>query len=218
IPSPEDGLFSRFLYYAFAVEPIWRDVSPGENEFNLNDYFEGLSDKVLELVEYLERFPTTVLLSQDQWDLHHHVFSQILTRTTAFFGQDAKASVFRLGNIAFRIAMVFTALRKFQEEGMSQKCRCHDYDFMNAMGLVETYLEHAIFLYEKLPSETRTMFNHSINPKKALFDELPKEFKRKEAVDKAIKYGISSRTVDRLLNQLTGSSLKQSTYGHYKKI
>jgi hypothetical protein len=42
ISSAEDGLFSRFIFYTFKVNPEWRDVSP-KNANNLTIFFNVLS-------------------------------------------------------------------------------------------------------------------------------------------------------------------------------
>jgi len=37
IATAEDGLFSRFIFYAYKVEQLWRDVSPYANNINLTE-------------------------------------------------------------------------------------------------------------------------------------------------------------------------------------
>jgi hypothetical protein len=66
IASAEDGLFSRFIFYAYKVEQQWRDVSPFASSINLTVHFNTLSDQVFQLIQFLKQYPTTIELTQQQ--------------------------------------------------------------------------------------------------------------------------------------------------------
>ena len=68
IPSPEDGLFSRFLFYVFSTDMDWRDVSADEQKIDLIGFYQELSNEVLEMVEWLERL----------WILHYQDLKNVL--------------------------------------------------------------------------------------------------------------------------------------------
>ena len=55
IASSEDGLFSRFMFYAFKVDQKWKDVSPNANNINLTEHFKTLSLSVFKMVLFLQR-------------------------------------------------------------------------------------------------------------------------------------------------------------------
>jgi hypothetical protein len=74
-----------------------------------------------------------------------------LQETNAFFGTESLSSIKRLGAILFRIAMTLTACRRFENADASPTVTCDDADFQAASLLVEAYLQHALFLFEKLP-------------------------------------------------------------------
>jgi hypothetical protein len=67
ISSSEDGLFSRFIFYAFKVEQKWKDVSPNANNISLTEHFKILSGKVFNMVQFLQREETIVTLTTEQW-------------------------------------------------------------------------------------------------------------------------------------------------------
>lgn len=69
IASSEDGLFSRFLFYAFKVEQRWKDVSPNANNINLTEHFKVLSGRVFNMVQFLQREETIIELTTEQWQL-----------------------------------------------------------------------------------------------------------------------------------------------------
>jgi len=63
ISSSEDGLFSRFMFYAFKVEQKWKDVSSKANNINLTEHFKTLSLTVFKMVLFLQREETIVELT-----------------------------------------------------------------------------------------------------------------------------------------------------------
>jgi hypothetical protein len=52
IASAEDGLFSRFLFYAFKNEIVWQDPSPHSHSIVYNDHFDALSQTVMDLIGF----------------------------------------------------------------------------------------------------------------------------------------------------------------------
>jgi len=97
IASAEDGLFSRFLFYAFKNEIIWQDPSPRPSGIVYNDHFEALSNEVLKIVDFLNQYPTEVFLTKNQWAKLNKVFLDKLKNVVIFTGEDAASVVFRLG-------------------------------------------------------------------------------------------------------------------------
>ncbi|MDO9580751.1 MAG: DUF3987 domain-containing protein [Bacteroidales bacterium] len=139
IATAEDGLFSRFIFYAYKVEQLWRDVSPYANNINLTEHFNNLSEQVYELILFLNQSPAEVELSQQQWQNLNNTCSQWLQDVTTFTGDDAGSIVKRLGLVLYRIAMIFTALRKFENGDASEKVICTDLDFNSALKLADIF-------------------------------------------------------------------------------
>lgn len=219
IPSVEDGLFSRFLFYCYAVQPNWRDVSPATGGINLTEHFAKLSERTLEITRFTSENPVLFQLTPGQWQNLNERFTRLLQETNAFFGTESLSSIKRLGAILFRIAMTLTACRRFENADASQTATCEDVDFQAAYLLVEAYLQHALFLFEKLPREAVSAFNQLPNHKRELFKKLPPQFQRKEAVQLGESLGMSESTVDRFLKMLTEAGwLVQQEYGSYDKV
>ena len=68
IPNAEDGLFSRFVFYAFNSEVKWRDVSTSLDEPNQKEIFKERGEEVLRIVDWLLEHPTQVGLTLEQWE------------------------------------------------------------------------------------------------------------------------------------------------------
>jgi len=218
IASAEDGLFSRFMFYAFKVEQQWRDVSPYASNINLTEHFNGLSEQVFELIMFLNQSPASVELSQQQWQNLNSICSRWLNEVTTFAGDDAGSIVKRLGLVLFRMAMIFTALRKWENGDAADKVICTDTDFDTAVNLADLYLQHSLLMFHNLPKQNENGVFRSGDNKRKFFDALPSDFKRAEAIELGKKYKLATRSVDNLLKELTGKYLSQPQYGCYSKL
>jgi hypothetical protein len=72
-------------------------------------------------------------------------------------------------------------------------------------------------LLEKLPKTGTAAFNNLPNNKRLFIENLPPEFRRKDAVEVGERYGLSWATVGRILETLTGSYFDCAQYGVYSK-
>jgi len=216
IKSADDGLFSRFIFYTFRVKPLWRDVSP-YGKVNLTDYFKILSEDVKRMVDFLSLYPTTFHLTLEQWQFLNSHFDLWLREVSVFFSEDASSTVKRLALIVFRIAMILSAIRKFENGVIDDEIYCSDCDFHSAFSLAEVYKAHAMLMFAALPKSSEI----KLDPKKQMFfDALPTDtaFTRHEAVKIGASIGIRERTIGKYLNNFLGSFLEQPLkYGPYLK-
>lgn len=217
IASAEDGLFSRFMFYAYKVEQQWRDVSPYASSINLTEHFNTLSEQVFQLIQFLKQYPTTIVLTQQQWQSLNDICSRWLIEVTTFTGDDAGSIVKRLGLVMYRMTMIFTALRKFENGDTSTSVFCNDSDFDTAVNLADLYLQHSLLMFHNLPKQNDNAVFRSGDNKRKFFNALPNDFKRAEAIELGKKYNLSTRSVDNLLKELTGIYLSQPQYGCYSK-
>ena len=222
IPSAEDGLFSRFVFYAFQMEAIWRDVSIKGRTSNFHTFYEDLSKEILEMVHFLKVHPTEVHLKEEQWETLNKTFQKMMEETNQDFGIEAVSIVMRMGLICFRIAMIFSAFRKFEEGSKEVKVICRDEDFASAILLAKTYWYHSVFVYERLPASGRNTFKFSNKKKQLFYNSLPDKFLRKEAMRICKDFNISERTAGRYLKDLIKKEFLQQSvkdeYGTYSKV
>ncbi len=217
IGSAEDGLFSRFLFYAFKNDIVWQDPSPNNQTIIYNDHFEKLSETVLNMVSFFENSKTDIQLQPQQWQAINTVFPQMLSDVAIFTSEDAAGIVYRLGLIQFRLCMIFSALRKFENGEMTETIFCTDEDFNTALSIVKTYLQHSILMFNNLPKQTEAIPFLSGDSKRKFFEALPLEFTRQEAVALGNSFKLSPRSVDDILKALLGKSLEKIKAGHYRK-
>lgn len=217
IASAEDGLFSRFMFYAFRSPIIWRSPAPQENGIVYNDHFDRLADEVVEITNLLEQYPTEIKLTKEQWEKFNAEFAYLLEQSVMFNTDDVAGVVYRLGLITFRICMQFTALRKFEDGDTSREVFCSDQDFDTAIILSNIYLEHSIMMFNNLSQSGEEIKYKLPANKQRLLDMLPNRFRRKEAIEKGKKIDLKERTVDALLQKLVPDVLEKIKDGYYEK-
>jgi hypothetical protein len=218
IPNAEDGLFSRFIFYAFRSDSNWVSPAPDPFRVNLTDHFKELGERVYQMVLFLENNPTHVHLTSNQWSRLNREFKDYLKDITEFAGEEATSVIKRMGLILYRICMIFTAIRKFENGECAQEIYCSDDDFENAIQLVDIYIQHSILMFTNLPNQSA---QHSVqNPpkKQKFYDALPLNFQRKEAVEIGANYGIKTRSVDYCLEKWEGKLIQKLDVGVYLKI
>ncbi len=217
IKSAEDGLFSRFIFYTFKSEIVWMPASDTLNGINLTEHFEQLSDKVLNFVEFLEGYESIKFkLTPEQWDKLNVYGDDCLNTLATFVSEDLSSTSKRLGLILYRVAMIITALRYFDNGELSPEYTCTDEDFEIALKLVKVYQEHSVFMFKELPKQA-TVTDKLL---KQLFDKLPASFRRKDAVTLADSvFGIKERTADLYLSKLVAFKwIEKTRNGIYQKI
>ena len=217
IKSAEDGLFSRFIFYTFKTDAVWVNASDTLNGINLTNHFDILSDKVLNFVEFLSTHEKiTFQLTELQWAKLNQFGSESINELATFVSEDLSSTSKRLGLILYRLCMILTALRYFDNAESSNIYICTDEDFDIALQLIKTYQEHAVFMFNELPKSS------SVTAKvmRLFFDALPQTFRRKEAIDIAAnQFDIKERTADLYLSKLTTTKcLEKSKSGVYLKI
>lgn len=217
IPSTEDGLFSRFMFYSFRTEPNWRNVSPKAQLVSYEKFFSALSGVIADYSESIQETSVQFLLRENQWDMLNQTFTERLENSVTSEGEDTASIVKRLGLISFRIAMLFTIIRCLDEDALCSKVECIDKDFENALALTEVYYQHSIFVYKSLPRKDIPGLSVS---KRKFYDALPsgRDFSLTDAIVIGDSLTFSSSAVSKYLASfLKAGMLTQPKYGWYRK-
>lgn len=220
IPSSEDGMLSRFLVLLYSASPQWFSAAPDDSLADVADVYKGLAVQVKALFDFLEKWPTEVRLKPAHWKEHTRYFRRVM-RTVQMEGNEAAHSiVVRHGIQVARIAMILSAIRKF-EAGMTMKdFVCSDGDFRIAMELVKVLMQHSLQLLTTLPdvNSNRKRMKIFFTCRQAL-DNLPETFYAHEFVAEMGRRGISRATSYRRLRKMVKQGLLEPLPdGKYKKI
>lgn len=218
ITSSEDGLFSRFMFYAFKVDQVWQDVSPFSSNINLTEHFNNLSFRVLSMVDFLSNSETMIELTREQWKNLNSTFEERLREEATINGDDIGSIVKRLGLITYRIAMIFTTLRKFEKNSYMRIATCIDSDYEIALALTNSYLDHSLLMFDNLPKQSKLKTFSQGNNKQLFLEKLPQSFKRAEAIEIAKQFNIGERNAGYILSSNLGKRLISPKNGYYQKI
>jgi len=152
IPTPQNGLFSRFIHYNLTPSREFKNVF-SQDKSQLPEYFEELSKEFTKIYNSLRtrKNPYIFCLKPSQKSLFLELFQEWKNELSEFISRDLEGTVNRLGLICFRLAMVFTTLRIFETGELKEELICDDADFDTALELVAHFKEHALKVYHRLP-------------------------------------------------------------------
>lgn len=214
MPDVENGLFSRFLYYAFEDHTEFKNPFKSYRPVNYLNFFMEKGNQILDLYNQLNRLqnPISFELTEDQGNEFTEVFKEMLSRNKLLLGRDFEANVKRLGLITFRIAMIFTALRILENGDLSNPLICSNTDFKSALKLAVTLEKHAIAVYQNLPS------NELKGIKQKFFEALPDQFDRQTYLRIAEDMDIKPKTAEKYITLLRKANLLNHEHNAYLKI
>jgi len=218
IPNAENGLFSRFMFYFMNLRPIWKDVFAGGDEQPLEHKFDVYGKEFLDFNLFLRQQPSRFrfAFSSSQQKAFNAYFEQTQLQYLELCGDDYVGSIRRLGLIAFRLAMIMTALRIIDTGEVSSVLVCTVTDFNTVMGIVKVLVLHAAYIFELLPKDNTTI--QPLNHKRQLLDALPSEFDRQTYLAVAKNLNIPDKTAEKQITRFINAGLLvRQAHGCYLK-
>lgn len=214
MPDVENGLFSRFLYYAFEDFSDFKNPFISHQKVNYTDFFEEKGNQMYELHQILINQPTPIQFrfTAQQGTIFTEQFNVLYKRNRMLLGNDFNANSRRLGLITFRIAMVLRTLRILEEGEYSNPLMCSEIDFQIATQIAFTLEKHAIAVFQNLP-------NNDLKGIKAKFyNALPDNFNRQDYLSTARNLNIKDKTAEKYIGQFKETGLLEHEHNNYTKI
>ena len=231
IPSAENGLFSRFIFYVMPTEIVWHDMFDASEGPTADELFKEIGRDFYQFHKLLGAQPIRFTLQQEQQRRFNTFFSKTQAEYAALFGNDIIASVRRLGLILFRFAMILTVLRQMDEgafplaleDGKEALLVCTDADFDTALAMVKVLLQHTVRVFQALPRRTERRFRQDRRQRTESYMQtflaaLPDAFSRSGYLQTAADMGINEKTAERYIAELCRSGmLEHPASGQYVK-
>lgn len=219
IPYSENGLISRFLLYTLRQPAEWMDVSPGEQEDEVERHFDQLAMRLHQTIKFLDSSPTRVRLTHQQWIKLNQTFSKLLQESMLNEREDFQSCIKRHGLMTLRVCMVFTALEKGALRMPAEEMYCPDERFDAALTLVTSCLEHSRLLITSIKSVDKDA-GALQNPYKVMqaLQQLPDTFSTAQYLEETRKWGLKPHTAKRLLRKAIGFKINRLSKGVYKKM
>jgi|688.fasta_scaffold94456_3 hypothetical protein len=217
IKSPENGLFSRFIYIGYSPDLEWKDTRPCDSCTDPESLFIRKGEEVLKISEWLSKNPVEVGLSNEQFDKLNAHFSGKINEIKRTDHEDEASTIKRLGLICFRISMILSIFRQIVPGRKLEKLICNEDDFEIALTLVDTFLEHARVMLKMLGNGP--LRGPETNRMVEFFTQLPEEFTKDQANEIGIaQISLSARTVTNYLTRLRNAgNIDRISFGVYRK-
>ncbi|PLB85344.1 DNA primase [Dysgonamonadaceae bacterium] len=210
IPDAENGLFSRFIFYFMNVRLVWNNVFANDGADTLDSTFCRIGEQFYDLYKILQTSPPIrFCFSKPRQDEFNAFFDDVQKQYAALFGLDIVASVRRLGLITYRIAMILTTLRIYDDGNISTTMVCNDADFRTALAMVNVLLQHTAKVFQTLPQQNPQPAS-APEPellRRQFLDQLPPEFNRQTYLAVAQKLGIPPKTAENHIKRLSSQNL-----------
>lgn len=208
IPNAENGLFSRFMFYVMNMKLIWKDVFASKTENGLDVHFEKLGNDFYSLYQTLQaNSDVHFSLTPSQQLQFNQFFEKMQTLYVNIQEEEIISSVRRLGLIAYRIMMIFSALRIMEDGSIEQNLYCNDTDFQNTLDMITILVKHSSYVYSQIAQET---YKPKPKHKKEQFlENLPYHFNRQTYVAVAQSLGITDKSAQRYIKEFKDADIIQ---------
>lgn len=211
----EDGLFSRFLIVTGKAPLEWMDVRPTQSKKSLDEIFTDLGKIFTKLFKHFEGRKLSVAFSQYHWDKINSVGEDYMIQSMEIAGEYASSIGKRHTVMLTRIAAVFTAVRHFEKNLITEELYCNGVDFEMALWLVDQSFHNSIAVFKTLSGKKTNGKSKELE----FLDLLPNEFILKDQVEIRNTLKISYRTASRyVLKLIEMGKLEVVKHGVYSKI
>ena len=245
--SPENGLFSRFLFYRlFSEKESFVEADSGERDITgamITDYMLTLGEEIRRFRErLLKKGEIKFSLTSQQHDSFMHrfhdatvVYKHLFER--AFGTQEAvdhaDSIMKRMGNICYRMMMVMSVSRLIERgDDLPSEVVCDERDFSWVLWNSEYWMQHNFIHYDdlmvqtgKIPDIDESEFaidptsNDLLNDNQRIFlNALPTQFIKRDALKIGESLGIKAFSGDKFLELFVELGLlKRIGRGSYEK-
>lgn len=219
INTPNDGTRSRLNIYCYdELTPTLNPKPSGWKDFmNQHDTY---IEQLVKIVKYIEDYPFEFKLTDNQYSQIKDEEEKMIRIYDTKNTMDMNSVIRRAGVTLFRIAMLLSSYRRFEEGNTHFEYVCSDIDFKVALSISKTLVAHSHFAGEVLKQNVAPSLQDNIKIRQEqILNALPKCFSRKEALSavKTKELKISARTLDNDLDRMKQSGLVTHSHDKYCK-
>ena len=213
----------------------WRDPFAFAHPLDL--LYKEMGKELLELIHELERLGERriqFLLAKEQIECFNQFFSEMLREQNSIMGESVSSFIFRLGLYCFRIAMVLSLLRRFEEwtldrskplyDPNEQAFTCRDDDFQTAPTIVNCLVNHSLRIFSALNRDNDNPLHPALgtmsSQEQLIYQALPQAFTTEEFRQTAVKCGLNPDSARRYLSNFCNKYkvVQRVSNGHYRKV
>jgi len=178
IPTYDNGLFSRFIFYILPADLEFKQVFTKSKTELIYVLIKKIGETFREIgLENLKRYPKEFVLTSPQEERFLKYFRFINDSFIKYDRIHLKGNINRLGLICVRLAMLLTYFRNYSQihdaemeidqpkPSIAETILCNDIDFDIALSMVQTIVCHVLALDElyqkKNPKQRGSFLIHS---------------------------------------------------------
>lgn len=223
----ENGSSSRDLFYCSQESLDWRN--PFKSKEPIADRYHEIGQTVKQMFDLLvdrNKNRIQIVLTDEQQQAFNTHFKPLLPEQVGLYGIDFAAFIVRIALVAFRMMMILTTLRNFEQgrlaDTQQQAFVCTDDDYQTAMTIIDCLVAHTGYVYNTLlhPSDdTNLTIQPMSSREQQLFSSLPDEFTTKQFSQLAKSNSIPLKTAQRYLGNFISryQLVERTCQGHYAK-
>lgn len=208
IPSAEDGLYSRFLFYSYSIQYEWRSTFTESLSESVDEFMNAIGKEFCST--YSNKENRLFNITKEQGERLDKAFSSKLDQLNLKEEENAISVLFRHALMVYRISMVLSALDSNDDEIV-----CSDNNFEIALRLIsEVFLDNSYKMLDKMSTKPIKTSNIEL-----VYSFLPDNFTRKQGVEVCTKTGVKERSADYILSKMVEKGLiRKVSHGNYAKI
>ena len=208
IPSAEDGLYSRFLFYSYTIQYEWRSTFTESLGESVDEFMSVIGKEFCSAFSNKEN--RLFNITKEQGERLDRAFSSKLDKLNLKEEENAISILFRHALMVYRISMVLSALDSNDNEIV-----CSDNNFEIALRLInEVFFDNSYKMLGNMSKKTIKNNNLDI-----AYNFLPDKFTRKQGVDVCVNLGVKQRSADNILSKMVEQGLiRKIEHGKYAKL
>ena len=218
-----EGHLTNYSFYLFESEGEWKSSRPTTRSKQFNQKTDLFSGKLYELYELLLKKSSPIYIEPtgEQWQMIDDTFSEKMNLIEELdLTQNLQIANEKAVINTLKLASLFTITRVYLDQQIDLNSvdvlSPNDHDMIAALWLTDTFMKHAIRLYQNLPVMRKESYRG--NRFNRFFGTLPAIFDTSEAVEVASMLSIPDRTANRYLSELLEKNkLIKLRRGVYKK-
>lgn len=188
----------------------------------MDDKFNALGEEFLQFYDdFCQGTSVHFMVTDAQNDAFDNYFRELMHDYVRIFQEDILGSVFRLGLICYRIAMVLTALCMKDNADVSSEVTCDDVDFNTALTISRVLAVHMAKIYDELTANegSRSSIVAKTAKRKLFFAALPDDFDRQDYLEAAERTGVPESTAEKWIRAFCADDgpLEKVEHGRYRK-
>ena len=237
IPSAENGLFSRqVFYYMPRCRQFISQFDLSNKRDNNTEFFDKLAGNFMNLLQKIESYGVLELrLKEEQVYVFNAHFSRVFHEAELALKGELDSTVFRQAVNAVRVMSIVAALREMENYGGSHLenaqrtvkdpygswqnlyyLEISDEDLHTVLGMFDVLYHHSIHILSFLKKSSAE--RRVITEKMLILKEMPHAFSRKEWLALCKERGIEGETADTWLKRmLKDGVLNKIKRGQYEK-